>query len=135
MDWELRRRSHPRAAWFLLALASACGTAEQAPVASAERKPILITDRSRVPAAVDELVTLEGTFEFTKQPNVLGVSVSGEPAFARRRVRATGILRRTIVAAQPPAERHEWVARRGPGTYYSLVDPKTKSLAVVVPVD
>lgn len=114
-----------RAAATALPATSAAPTSPN--VATAE--PTFITDRSQLDAAVGKLVTIVGEQTRTKVPTVVGVDVDGDYELSDRRVRVTGILQRHVVEPREPDPEELAVATRGPGTYYSVVDPSTNTLA------
>jgi hypothetical protein len=92
---------------------------------------VRVTEADQVPSLVGKLVTLVGEQTRTKQPTVLGVDVDGDYSLSDETVQVTGILRRTVVERDPNegAAPGEMVASRGAGTYYSIVDPETGTLA------
>jgi hypothetical protein len=89
----------------------------------------VITDPSQLDAAVGKLVTIVGEQTRTKVPTVLGVDVDGDYDLSDKRVRVTGILHRHVVEPREPDPDELPVATRGPGIYYSVVDPATNVLA------
>jgi hypothetical protein len=82
--------------------------------------------------AVDRNVTVIGVQTRTKQPTVNGVDVDGDWALAGRKVIAKGVLRRHVVRQHMEPEAL-LVASRGPGTYFSVIDPETGQLAKTKP--
>lgn len=135
----MRRRS----VWLVVLMASVSVLAcAQAPAVQSEPPPapapapaptqsspgaLVITDASELDGAVGQTVTLVGTQSRTKIPTVLGVDVDGSYEHSDRRVRVTGVLRKHVVVE--PAPSAPITAARGPGTYYSIVDPDTQTLA------
>ena len=95
----------------------------------AAEAPLLIEERSQLDAAVGKLVTIVGTQTRTKIPTVLGVDVDGDYELSDRRVQVSGILHRRTVEPKEPDPDELPVATRGPGTYYSVIDPATNTLA------
>lgn len=90
--------------------------------------PVVITDPGELDKHLGDLVTIVGEQTRTKIPTVLGVDVDGDHELSERRVRATGILQRRVVKPED-LEDGPIMASRGPGTYYSVIDPDTKHLA------
>jgi hypothetical protein len=99
------------------------------PLAEPPAAPVLITDPSQREAAVGKRVTIVGVQSPTKMPQVSGVDVDGVHELSGRRVRVDGILRKRVVEPRETDPDELPVATRGPGTYYSVVDPDTGSLA------
>lgn len=121
----------------LLALLVACRSPAEPPPAppeaAAENTPdpsaLVITDPSQREAAVGQRVVVVGTLRRSKMPQVNGVDVGADDALSDRRVRVEGILRKRVVEPAEPEAGGLPVATRGPGTYYSVVDPETGQLA------
>jgi predicted amidohydrolase YtcJ len=97
--------------------------------AAPQAEPVLITDRSQREAAVGKRVTVVGVQSPTKMPQVNGVDVDGDHELSGRQVRVDGILRKHVVEPSEPDPDELPIATRGPGTYYSVVDPETGRLA------
>jgi hypothetical protein len=74
---------------------------------------------------VGQRVVLEGIVTNTKCPQVQGVDAWGLEGYRGRRVRVSGVLRKTIVA-EPDV--NPLVANRGAGTFYSLDEIKYELL-------
>jgi hypothetical protein len=89
----------------------------------------VVEQREQLDAVVGQRITLIGVQSRTKQPMVLGVDVDGDYALSDRRVRATGVLERRTVAPEPFDPDAPARTSRGPGTFYSLVDPQSGDLA------
>jgi len=110
-------------------LLAACGASKKT-----DPDPLLVTRLDQLPAAVGRYVTVRGPAEFNrKQPLILGVDVDADglnPGI--KEAEATGYLQVTVVTKEDLAREEQSgkvAAHRGPGTYYSLVDPKTRRLA------
>ena len=73
--------------------------------------------------SVDAWVEVVGIQEPSKIPTVCGIDVDGPDQLAGRQVVARGILKRAVVTDVDP-----YSANRGPGVYYSLVDPSGGAL-------
>ena len=84
----------------------------------------VITHHDQLEAAVGQEVTIVGLQSRTKQPTVCGADVDGDYALSDREVTVRGILHRLVTTDVDPM-----TANRGPGTFYSVVDPKTGELA------
>jgi hypothetical protein len=79
---------------------------------------------------VGKTVTLRGEQIRSKQPTVCGADVEGFDSNGGKQVQVTGVIRRYEI--KPRAKGEPIVASRGPGVYYSIVDPTTGRLAVTV---
>lgn len=111
-------------------LGDAAPTASGATASSrSAEEPVVIDDRSQVDAAVGKRVVIIGTQTRTKTPTVLGVDVDVDYELSDRRVKVSGILHRRIVEPKAPDPDELPIATRGPGTYYSVIDPATNTLA------
>jgi len=88
--------------------------------------PVVLTNPRDRQAHVGKTVTVVGKQTRTKIPTVCDVDVDGAYDLSDKLVEATGVLERRVV---PKRTGGPIVASRGPGTYYRLVDPKTKRLA------
>jgi hypothetical protein len=74
---------------------------------------------------VGQRVVLEGTVTNTKCPQVQGVDAWDLHEYRGKRVRISGILRKTVIAE---ADVDMTVANRGAGTFYSLDEMKYELL-------
>lgn len=116
----------------MLSLLASLVVCQGPPVAA----PIVLLRSSELDASVGKLVTLQGTVENSRAATLRGVDVASEsPDLRGQPATATGILRREHVT-QEQLDRQKVAlggefAHRGPGTYYSLVDPRTGRLAQV----
>jgi hypothetical protein len=120
-----------RAMVLLAAMMSlpSCARSRQHPTETAETgeaAATLINDSKQLDAAVGRNVTIVGVQTRTKIPTVCGVDVDGSDDLSERKVIVRGVLHRDVVtsAEAPPTS-----ANRGPGTFYSVVDPSTGRLA------
>jgi hypothetical protein len=86
-------------------------------------------------AAVGQTVTLSGVVANSKIATLVGVDVESEsPDLRGRAATATGILERTIVTRaelDAAIARNGQFANRGAGTFYRLVDARTKRMVQV----
>lgn len=91
---------------------------------------VTITDGAEVPAALGRFVQLRGELSATRRPTLLGVDVDVYDASGD--VLAVGWLEKTVVTAADldPARTGGEIANRGPGTFYYLVAPAGRGLAV-----
>ena len=90
--------------------------------------PIASTQSEAMPnleQRVGQNVALEGIVSNTKCPQVQGVDAWGLEDYRGRRVRISGVLRKTIVTQ---ADVDPTLANRGAGTFYSLDDMKYELL-------
>lgn len=133
-------RLAPSLAALLLVTLAGCARAGAAPPTATEGTPeqssneapagrVLITHPSQRQAAVGRHVTILGLQTRTKIPQVNGVDVDGDYELSDRRVRVDGILQKHVVEPRERDPDEPAIATRGPGTYYSVVDPKTGELA------
>ena len=83
---------------------------------------------------VGQRVELEGIVSNSKYPQIQGVDVWDLDAYRGKRVRVSGVLRKTVVtqadidALPHTSEGFPMVAHRGAGTFYSLDDMKYELL-------
>lgn len=83
---------------------------------------------------VGQRVELEGIVSNSKCPQIQGVDVWDLDAYRGKRVRVSGVLRKTVVtqadidALPHTPEGFPMVAHRGAGTFYSLDDMKYELL-------
>jgi hypothetical protein len=112
---------------------AAAGSEIPSPSPATPDQPILITQPGELDAAVDRLVTLRGTVTDTKIPTLVNVDIESEaPDLRGSAASATGILRRRVVTQADIDRQTSEVgqfANRGPGTFYSLIDPSTGRVA------
>jgi hypothetical protein len=85
---------------------------------------VFITSPEQREAAVDKQVTIIGEQTRTKQPTVCGVDVDGDYELSNREVIVQGVLRRSVIVNVDTS-----MQTRGPGTFYSVIDPATGRLA------
>src|SRR5689334_20295904 len=96
----------------------------------------LLTSRENLDDHVDTQVTIQGEVSNTKLPQILGVEIGTFNVELRGKLAtATGVLKKIIVTEEDikriDAKFGGKVtpARRGAGTFYRLVDPKTDMIA------
>lgn len=94
--------------------------------------PIVITKSVDLEPYVGKEITIKGLVTNTKIPTINGVDVSSyQPDMRNQHAEAKGILEKWVVK---PSKNDSEVTRRGPGTYYRLVDPVTGELAKALPM-
>lgn len=90
---------------------------------------VVISEPAQREAAVGKRVVIIGVQTRAKMPQVNGVDVDADHGLAERRVRVEGILRKRVIEPTESDPDELPIATRGPGTYYSVVDPETGQLA------
>lgn len=97
-------------------------------------EPIVVTNASHLEQYIGQEIILKGKVSNTKIPTIIGVDVTSfDPDLRGQMAQASGVLKKWVVKEEK--KRSLEVARRGPGTYYRLVDPKTGELAKAHPLN
>ena len=90
-------------------------------------RPVILTKNDQLARHIGEIVTVQGLVSSSRVPQIIGVDVSLEdPLMAGAYAEATGVLYSWRVTAESHAAMlvmGDMVAVRGPGTYFSLVNP------------
>ena len=110
---------------FTLLVSAACLLGCQSLVSSPSVAPAQSATVTDLEQRVGQRVLLEGIVTNTKCPQIQGVDVWGLEDYRGRRVRVSGVLRKSVVTA---ADIDPMVANRGAGTFYSLDDMKHELL-------
>ncbi len=96
---------------------------------------MVITRPAELDAAVGKTVTLRGTVSNTKIATLAGADVDSDaPDLRGRAAEASGVLERVVVTQaglDATIAAQGQIPNRGAGTFYRLIDPRTRTLARV----